>query len=1506
MKTIRFKVVAIILCMVWLSLSVHAQRIQQQLGRGVVAVSNLTDNNVLVSWRQLTQDPEDVTYNLYQRVIGTTNYVKVNNQPIRKTNYKTNLSIIPYYSELSVTLVDSKGNESDKSNPFQFIKHDWKDVICRIDFEKKILDPNLYKAKYAWPADLDGDGEYEWIVDRLSTKDIAEQSHKLQAYKNDGTCLWTVDLGPNVNIDAGQNDMVTAYDINCDGKAEVIIRSSDGTRFWDTAKNNWGKYVMGNDNADTDADGIVDYYHQNVRNAPFYISVINGMTGEEMTSAELNYQTAKDNEDAYSRTNKANYMNEDYAFMVGHCGIAYFDGVHPSFTIECQTRTNDKNHHTYVFEFAYDWNKGTPSNWHHKSTKALNTEPGTAQFHQIRICDVDGNGRDEMVQGGYSYNPLDGIVTRPYVGHGDRFRLSDINPERPGLEMFAIQQSALLGQLLYDAATGEHIKEWYLGSVVDVGRGECMDVDSTRQGYEIYSTMPNLYDCKGNIIKEGETSYPYEGVWWDGDLLRESLASPGGSGWQTNAIVSKYDGTRLIQMSKESGWQVSAGTAVRPLFFGDIIGDWREEIALMIQNNETSTGMVVYSTDIETPYSMYCLQENPHYRLDCTTRGYYQSANTDFYLGHGMPKAPIPPVIVADMRYKNGNWNNNTMAFTSFNQATPVTYSDKKSVIFDISGDNSSTITIEKEVSPQAVYLMNPKGKDYAFTGAAITGNGNLYKSMGGNVIMNNPINSQGKIIISEGTLTVNNTVNSRIELKAKGTLAGNCILNDSILFEGCLNDEGCRLMPGTIQNQYGTMQFNTNLYLPGNVIINEDIDFSNTSNTDHISVKGNLTLKGVNTFIINTNGTMPKEGKYTLVEYGGNIDADIKKIQIKGLEGINYSLVTENNKLILDIKSSRTAAKNVIWKGVSSNVWDYKTNNFSLNNNPTTFVAQDQVVFNDESSTRIINIADKMITNDIQLVHNIGNYTFNGTGAISGTASLYINGKGGVIINNTNNDFTGDLVINNGRLTVKGLEDKGLASCIGAGNRITLGKAELKIDNANTSTDRAIILNDTATVNVLNGYTSFKSSVSGKGVLIKSGKGQLNLNYAGANNYTATILKEGTLSQGAWNATIGMSGSNLDMEGGRLIIFANENTSTVPNINNKITVKENTINYIDASRRCRISGSFSGSGILNLSIPYVRTDIDADWRNFEGVLKVTGNQLRFTTSIDMSKATLQLENQINMGHFKSGTSSVQELVSKIGALSSNSADVNISNGTYNIGYNNQNSSYNGKLSCTKINKYGTGIFTVTANGNTTPLDIYNGTLRINSSKNFTQGNIIVRNSGCVDGTGSTQNITVMQGGTIAAGYDNIAGTLTINGNLTMAKGSSMRVKVKKVLINDNYSIKGNATFNEDTLWIDNMGRNYQAGDELTIFKGSASMSGKIIIRPEIPADGLVWDDSELLTSGILKIAVNTNINNVESIQSVDVYNTQGILIRSGVDSQKALDKLPRGIYIIDGKKIRK
>ena len=317
---------------------VSAQRLRQPLDRGVVAVYRSGGRSVtssggtgsLISWRKLAQEPEGTTYNVYKRAQGTTQFTKMNSTPLTVTNYKP--TSLTNNTEYAVTAITPEGVEGQMSKPFLYKTQPWANVWLNIDFDDKVIRRNDYRTKFCWPMDTDGDGEYDAVVvDRLFAgaadneeggDNSATTSHKIQAYRFSGELLWTVDMGPNVNICSGQNDMVVAWDIDCDGRCEVIIRSSDGTRFGNKQQEAWGKYVGGSNTADTDGDGITDYRTQTKRNPPMYISIIDGLTGEEKYYAEANYATLTDGRDSYGRDKRSSYMSFGYGALEGHNGRA--------------------------------------------------------------------------------------------------------------------------------------------------------------------------------------------------------------------------------------------------------------------------------------------------------------------------------------------------------------------------------------------------------------------------------------------------------------------------------------------------------------------------------------------------------------------------------------------------------------------------------------------------------------------------------------------------------------------------------------------------------------------------------------------------------------------------------------------------------------------------------------------------------------------------------------------------------------------------------------------------------------------------------------------------------------------------------------------------------------------------------------------------------------------------------------------------------------------------------
>ena len=604
--------------MTLLPLTMTAQRIHQPLGRGVVAVNN--NGSVTVTWRRLAQDPEDAKYNVYVNGTKATSTTH--------TYWKTTSGKIPVGSKVTVSMVTAADEESEQNVPFEVKSYDMRNIFVDINFEQggSPLKSSDFNTAYVWPIDLDGDGEMDYVVNRVRNSNGLDCY--VEGYLRTGEHRWTVKLGPNEPSCAGQDDQITVADMDCDGLGDVIIQSSDGTQFWNPDTKSFGLYVKEKTTGDTDGDGIIDYETQSTRNAPRYISIIDGMTGREKASVEQSYNQH------YNRTNRASLMGDEYNKHVGHMGVCYFDGVHPGVVMEWHIRGTGGDHHYYNIGVAYDFSSGKAS-----QLKELFNEPtGGPAFHQIRVGDVDGDGCDEMIVGSYTMNNNGKTLFNAGIVHGDRFRTSDIDPEHPGLETFAIQQNApdMLGQVLYDARTGEFIKKWYLPSVGDVGRGECMDIDKNHLGWEMWSTMGKVYDAQGNLITGYDSQYPCEGIWWDNELDREVVQT---SDSHHNVYVQDFFKGREVEFAKISGYRYQSVYAKRAAFWGDIIGDWREEMFLLHKEDGVTVGVTGVSTDYASDVDfIYCLQQDPHYRGDCSTKGYYQSPNPGFYLGFDMPR----------------------------------------------------------------------------------------------------------------------------------------------------------------------------------------------------------------------------------------------------------------------------------------------------------------------------------------------------------------------------------------------------------------------------------------------------------------------------------------------------------------------------------------------------------------------------------------------------------------------------------------------------------------------------------------------------------------------------------------------------------------------------------------------------------------------------------------------------------------------------------------------------
>ncbi|WP_114780681.1 rhamnogalacturonan lyase [Botryobacter ruber] len=603
----------------------QAQKQMENLGRGVVAVPE-GNGKVFVGWRMLGTDPDDIAFNLYRSTAGG-KATKLNKKPLtQSTSYQDQGVDLAKQNAYFVKPV-VKGKEQAASASFTLKANAPVQPFLSIPLQTL----EGHTPNDAAVADLDGDGEYEIVLKQeMRPRDNSHRgltgTTKLEAYKLDGTMLWRVDLGPNIREGAHYTPFVV-YDFDGDGKAEVAIRTAEGT-------------VDGTGTAigDTDGDGRTDYRNMQtgyILEGPEFLSVFDGMTGKEV--ARTNY-IPRGNICDYGDC----YGNRGDRFLMA---VAYLDGEHPSI-IMC------RGYYALTKLEAVNFRNGKLSEvW--KFSSADFPGFGGQGNHNLSVADVDGDGKDEIIYGQMTLdNDGKGLYTTR-IGHGDALHVSDLDPERPGLEVFGIQERfGDAGANFRDARTGEII--WKKASVKagddgeGPGRGLALDIDPRYPGYECWvagAGIRGMFDSKGNVIAD-RTPACNMGIFWDGDVLSEILNGTNVEKWDYQN--SKTD--RLLNAS-EFNCVRNNGTKSNPAISADILGDWREEVIYRTTDNKE---LRIFTTTIPTEHRFYTFMHDPVYRMGIVWQnvGYNQPPHTSFYLGHGMKKPPRPNIVLVPNKLK--------------------------------------------------------------------------------------------------------------------------------------------------------------------------------------------------------------------------------------------------------------------------------------------------------------------------------------------------------------------------------------------------------------------------------------------------------------------------------------------------------------------------------------------------------------------------------------------------------------------------------------------------------------------------------------------------------------------------------------------------------------------------------------------------------------------------------------------------------------------------------------
>jgi rhamnogalacturonan endolyase len=575
------------------------------LDRGLVAIH--MDNGNFLSWRALGQDSPGTTFNLYR---GS---VRVNTTPLAGTNFvDTGASTSSTYTVRSI--------ENGKEAPAAPAVKAWDQPYQRIPLKKPAGGVTPDGAAYTYvvndgsAADLDGDGTYELLVKWQPTNahDNSQRGYTgptlLDAYKLDGTFLWRIDLGPNIRAGAHYTTYL-AYDFDGDGRAEVMMKTADGT------VDGKGK-MIGKAGADyRTKDGYI-------LDGPEYLTVFDGRTGAALASTD--YVPARGDVKAWGDA----YGNRVDRFLGG---VAYLDGARPSAVFS-------RGYYTRAVIAAWNWRDGKlTQRWVFDSNTPGNDAAAGQGSHWMAVADADGDGRDDIVYGAATITSEGKLMYSTGLCHGDALHVTRHDPSLPGQQIFMVHETPSCykgkGVEMHDAATGRVL--WSVdGNGSDVGRGVCMDIDPAYPGNECWASVGGLMSAKGVQIAPQHPRSVNFGIWWDGDLLRESLDGTRISKWnpRTLQLDPVLDGATYGAASNN-------GTKSNPVLSADLFGDWREEV---VWRSKDDDALLVFSTTIPTRYRMPTLMHDAQYRVQVAGQnaGYNQPPHPSFFLGEGMTPPP--------------------------------------------------------------------------------------------------------------------------------------------------------------------------------------------------------------------------------------------------------------------------------------------------------------------------------------------------------------------------------------------------------------------------------------------------------------------------------------------------------------------------------------------------------------------------------------------------------------------------------------------------------------------------------------------------------------------------------------------------------------------------------------------------------------------------------------------------------------------------------------------------
>ncbi|MBQ9666028.1 MAG: rhamnogalacturonan lyase [Bacteroidaceae bacterium] len=640
---------------------------KEKLNRGFVVI-NTSASSSFLSWRLLDTDDVHTSFLILKDGEVTGDTIRDVTSKRLASRAETEFQLVTLQNGVPV---DTVAPVAFNNRGYHLLQLD-RPEGGTIDGEAYTYSPNDCSV-----GDVDGDGEYELIVkwDPSNSKDNSQSGYTGNVYLDcyrlfTGEKLWRIDLGVNIRAGAHYTQFLV-YDFDKDGKAELICKTAPGSRDGEGKYVNQVADIAAIKNADNRKDHRVS--GGRVNGGHEYLTVFEGLTGKAIhtiayypnrnAEAKLSDAAGSFNwDDRSGKNDKGSYGNRGERYLA--C-VAYLEGNE-----ERPSAVLSRGYYTYAYVWAVDFDgEKLKTRWLHSSDKKTSYRLQDADGkvttytpkacssglgrntmyangnHNLSVGDVDGDGCDEIIWGSAALDNDGKMLYSVGFGHGDAIHLADMNPDRPGLELFDIhEEKGDYAWDLHDAATGEIL--WKGGQKgADNGRGVAADIASNSRGYEFWSAY-------GGFDQESRNQNPFNAItgksvgsrsaamnfriYWDGDAYDELLDGTTITKWTTSSSTDLgiYVSSSSQKAFTAMGMSPSScnSTKATPCLQADLFGDWREEVIWW--NSKDPSQVYIVSTTATTKYRVPTLMHDHLYRMGIAWQNcaYNQPPHLGYYL----------------------------------------------------------------------------------------------------------------------------------------------------------------------------------------------------------------------------------------------------------------------------------------------------------------------------------------------------------------------------------------------------------------------------------------------------------------------------------------------------------------------------------------------------------------------------------------------------------------------------------------------------------------------------------------------------------------------------------------------------------------------------------------------------------------------------------------------------------------------------------------------------------